>query len=486
MKKILKELEKQDFIEISNNLDSYISFVDDKKRKDLILKMKKKKKPTEELVSLVDKQIRYFASSDLASACRKAMNKEPHVSSEEMVDDIIKKMKFNINKHLPLEDKLKRLVKEIVRKELVNKKPSELEKMFQKTDIDYTDIAEIIYLIEKDEGDIVETMIENLGQNIATSLIWTIIQRTILVVAGETALRVAAGQFAKRNPALQMLGPIIWGVTGAWLIFDIQGTAYRKTIPACLFIGMRLISKDIEERDRLKRIEDDKYNNINNKETKKIISENNELKKKYRELIAQNEDLEKEAEREIRKSTSKYNIETQKIIKENEELRKRNNDLVVRNSKANKIGIRKQVFKVGQVRGVRDVFSGSIGIEADRLIMQDSYIRGKENELDNLLRQFLNLNIIKSKTRVSFISLIKYGESENVLFKEMNPKLKTICEKHDLIFETLKLRKNNEVHSRFFIFENKEMIIESSPDHSFYNLDRNKFAFRIFEETRFK
>ena len=128
MKKILKELEKQDFIEISNNLDSYISFVDDKKRKDLILKMKKKKKPTEELVSLIDKQIRYFASSDIASACRKAMNKEPHVSSEEMVDDIIKKMKFNINKHLPLEDKLKRLVKEIVRKEISKQKTIRIRK----------------------------------------------------------------------------------------------------------------------------------------------------------------------------------------------------------------------------------------------------------------------------------------------------------------------------------------------------------------------
>jgi hypothetical protein len=81
---------------------------------------------------------------------------------------------------------------------------------------------------------------------------------------------------------------------------------------------------------------------------------------------------------------------------------------------------------------------------------------------------------------------VKYGEAENVLLKEMNPKLKKICDKYDLVFGTLKLRKNNEVHSRFFLFENEEMIVENSPDHSFYNLDRNKFAFRTFEEIKFK
>lgn len=484
MKEILKKLDKEDFLEISNRLDNYVSFTNDKKRKKIIDSISKK--PTEEAVNLVDSQIRYFASSDIASACRKVIGREPYVSSEEMLDDIIKKMRFNVNKHLPLEDKLKRIVKEIVRKELVDAKPEDLEKMLKKTDIDYTDIEEVIYLIEQDDGDIVKTMIESLGYNIATSLIFSIIQRTIMVVAGETAMRILAAQFIKRNPGLQMLGPVVWTLTGAWLIFDLQNTAYRKTIPINLYIGMKLIAQEVEEEDRLKRIEDDKYNSLENEVTKRFIKENEELKSKYKEIKEEKENIEKESERELRVKSTKYDIESKKLLKENEDLRKRYNDLVVKNGQVKKMGIKKHEFKVGQIRGIRDVFPSAIGIKADKLIMQDSYIRGKENELDNLLRQFLNLNIIKPKTNIVFISMVKYGEAENVLLKEMNPKLKKICDKYDLVFGTLKLRKNNEVHSRFFLFENEEMIVENSPDHSFYNLDRNKFAFRTFEEIKFK
>lgn len=484
MIEILRKLEKEDFLNISNRLKTNISFVNDKKRTQMISKMKKK--PSNELISIVDKQIRYFASSDIASAFRKIKGAESHVSSDEMLDDIINKMEFNINKHLPLEDKFKRIVKEIVRKELVNTKPKDLEIMFKKSDIDYADIAEVIFLIEKDEGDIVETMMENLGQNITTSLILTIIQRTILIIAGETALRIVATEFVKKNPGIQMLGPAVWVLTGAWFAFDLQGTAYRKTIPISLYIGMKLIAKDIKEKEKEKRLSDDKYNSINSKTTKKIIKENNELKKIHKELIIQNNLIEEDKNRLIRKSKSQNNTETKKVTTEHNLLKIRYNELIIKNSKQQKYGIKKHNFKVGQVRGIRDIFPSAIGIEANTLIMQDSYIRGKESELDNLLRQFLNLKIIKNKTEVTFISLIKYGESEPALLKEMNPKLKIICEKNNLIFNTLKLRKNNEVHSRFFIFENKDMTVENNIDHSFYNLDRNKFAFKSFEEIIFK
>jgi len=484
MKKILKELDKEDLVEISSRLDSYVSFVSDKKRKVLIENIKKK--PNDETINVIDQQIRYFASSDIASACRKALGKEPYVSSDVMLDDIIDKMKFNINKHLPLEDKLKRIVKEIVRKELVNAKPEDIAKMLKANDIDYSDISEVIHLIEQDEGDVVETMIESLGQSLATSLIFSIIQKAILLIAGQTALRIVTGQIAKRTPGLQILGPIIWALTGAWLVFDLQNIAYRKTIPICLFIGMKLISKEVENKAELRRKEDDKYNSLENKETKRLIKESKDLKEKYKKLTEENKNAEKVLEQEQKKQERLNNLETEKITKAHEELRVRYNNLVLKNSKEDKFGIKRYNFKVGQVRGIRDVFPNAIGIKADSLIMQDSYIRGKEYELDNLLRQFLNLDIIKPNTKITFISMYKYGEAPNVLYKEMNPRLKSLCEKYGLIFVTLKLRRNNEVHSRFFIFENTEMIVENSPDHSFYNLDRNNFAFRTFEEIKFK
>ncbi len=475
MKNILKKLNKEDFVYISKRLNSNISFINDKKRNQLVDEIKNKS--NENILSLMDNHIRYFASADIASAYRSLINKAPYVSTHVMLDDIINKLKFNINKHLSEEDKLKRIVKEIVRKELKDAKPEDVEKMLNATDLNYSDISEVIHLIEKNDSDIVTTMIEHLGHNITSGIVSSIIQKTILVVAGETALRVLAGQFLKRNPGLQVLGPAIWVLTGAWIAFDLQGTAYRKTIPVCLYIGMKLISKDVEEAEEQRRLENDKYNSFENKETKRILKENEKLKAKYNKLVENNDS---------NKKNNFNETQTNKIKKDHDKLRQQYNSLVLKNSQSEKMGIKKHSFKVGQVRGIRDVFPSAIGIEADTLIIQDSYIRGKEREMDDLLRQFLNLKIIKANTEITFISLAKYGDIPAVLLKEMNPKLKSVCKKNGLTFGTLKLKSNNEVHSRFFIFENKEMIIENNPDHSFYNLDRNKFAFNTFEEIIFK
>lgn len=470
MREILKKLDKDDFVYISNRLDNYISLTNDKKRKNLIDKINKK--PNDNLINLMDSQIRYFASSDIASLYRMGIKKEPYVSTDEMLNDIIKKLKFNINKHLPIEDKLKRIVKDIVRKELKDAKPSDIEAMLKTTDFDYSDVSEIIHLIEKNDSDVVSIMIEHLGYDIATSIVSSIVQKVILVVAGETALRILAGQFIKRNPGFQALGPIIWTLTGAWILFDLQNTAYRKTIPICLYIGMKLISQDVELAAETRRRENDRYNSFENKETKKIIRENKKLKKQYNELIDSNNLV--------------NDTELVKVKAEYDSLRQKYNTLVIQKSNMDKMGIKKHSFKVGQVRGIRDVFPSAIGMEASVLTIQDSYIRGKEREMGELLRQFLNLKIIKTNTEIRFISLAKYGDVPAVLLKEMNPRLQSVCSANNLVFGTLKLKSNNEVHSRFFLFENDDMIIENNPDHSFYNLDRNKFAFNTFEEIIYK
>lgn len=486
MKSILTQLNKEDIVYISKRLDNITSFTNDKKRNKLI---EKTETPSDELIDLIDKQIRYFGSSDVASIYRKTLKKEAFVTSNEILDDITKKMKFNINKHQSIENKLKRLVKEIVRKELSDAKPEDLEKMLKKSDLNYSDIEEVIRLIDQDDGDIVETMIDHLGQNLATELIFEIMQRTILLVAGETAFKFIVAQFIRKNPGFQILGPAVWVLTGAWFAFDLQGPAYRKTIPICLYIGMKLISKEVEERNKQKRIDDDKYNSLENEETQKIIKENEDLKQKYKELSNEVTELEKEmikAEKSLDTNKNKQNIQNKKLEEEHELLRKQYNALVLRNSQTQKMGIKKIDFKVGQVRGIRDVFPTAIGMKANKLILQDSYIRGKESELEDLLRQFLNLNIIKRNTEITFISLVKYGEVPSTLYAEMNPKLQNICNKYNFKFMTLKLRRNNEVHSRIFLLENDEMHYENSPDHSFYNLDRNNFAFRTFEEIKFK
>lgn len=465
MKDIFKKLEHNDLVYISNQLNTPFSMFSDKKRNNFI----QKDESRESSISLLEIQTRYFASSNIASFIRKITGKEAYVDTEIMIEDIIKKFGFNINKHLSQEDKLKRLVKELVRRELVDSKPKDLEKTLNTANINYNDISEIIHLIEKNDSDIIETMIEELGEELAINLIFSIVKKAIFLIAGETALSFFAYQMAKKAPGLQMLGPILWIATGAWFVFDLQNTAYRKTIPICLYTGMKLISQDVLREKEIKQIEEDKYNSFESEVAQKIAADNLLLKKEYNDLL--------EKETLILKEKNETNIE---------HFKNQNEELIKRNKQLESMGIRKYDFKVGEVRGIRDIFPRAIGMKADKLLIQDSYIRGKEHEMDNLLRQFLNLNIIKDNTEITFVSMVKFNEVPGIILKEMNPKLKDICSKHNLKFSTLKLKNNNEVHSRLFKFENKEMIVENNPDHSFYNLNKKKFAFKTFEEISFK
>ncbi|MGL6258992.1 hypothetical protein [Vibrio sp. WXL210] len=499
MKDVFDKLGNEDLVYISSQLDSNFSFFNDKKRNELIAKNESR----EESIALLEEQTLYFASSNIASVFRKMIGKSAYIETEEMIDDIIKKFGFNINKHLSKEDKLKRLVKELVRKELVDTKPEELEKTLNAVNINYNDISEVIHLIEKNDSDIIETMIEELGEELVVNLVSSIVKKAIVLIAGQTAIRFFAYQLAKKFPGLQILGPILWIATGAWFVFDLQNTAYRKTIPICLYSGMKLISQEVLEEKERKQLEEDRYNSFESEVAQRMAADNLLLKERYNELLKQETlSLMKKNDKETAKRVAankqllkeKYTGIIEKktsLIKEESEaeierLNNKYEELVIRNKQLESMSIRKYDFKVGEVRGIRDIFPRAVGMKANKLLIQDSYIRGKEYEMDNLLRQLLNLNTIAENAEIEFVSMVKFNEVPGVLFKEMNPRLESICSKHNLKFSTLQLKSNNEVHSRLFKFENSEMVVENNPDHSFYNLNKKKFAFKTFEEISFK
>ena len=93
MKKILQKCTKEDFEYLSEVLDSYVAFTDDRKRKNLLAEYPQSKN---ELIDLVDKQIRYYGSSDIAYAFRSIFAKDAGVSADEIVSDVADKMKVKI------------------------------------------------------------------------------------------------------------------------------------------------------------------------------------------------------------------------------------------------------------------------------------------------------------------------------------------------------------------------------------------------------
>lgn len=239
MKSIIKKCTKEDFNYISETLDSYFSFTDDKKRKLLLSKSENDEKSRAQLIELIDKQIKYYGSSDVAYIKREILDGDGSVSAKEIVEDVCDKLKVNIKLGGSTESRLERLVNAVVEKELLSKTPEELSSEFKDMGVGDVD-RELILEHLKNNGKvaILPILVQVLGPKITLGIIETIIVSLIAQIIGREAAKQLVKELMKRNPWINVLGPILWTLSGVWLAFDLQGPAYRKTVPICLYLGI--------------------------------------------------------------------------------------------------------------------------------------------------------------------------------------------------------------------------------------------------------
>lgn len=250
MKEILEKCEYADFEYLSKVLDSYLSFTDDNKRKQLLDKSKSNNAARTELISLIEKQIRYYGSSDLAYLGRFLFicENEAGVAATELLDDVCKKLKVPIKRGGSIEVRLERLVKAVVEKELQSKSPEELSEAFEDIGVGDADRDLIMDHLKRDgKAAVLPILFEVLGPKVALGIIETIIVTILAQIVGREAAKHLVRELMKRNPWLNALGPVLWVISGAWIALDLQGPAYRKTVPICLYLGIVALRDGSEE-----------------------------------------------------------------------------------------------------------------------------------------------------------------------------------------------------------------------------------------------
>ena len=239
MKKVLNKCLDVDLEYISKTLDSYLSLTNDRKRKKLLDEVNSNSKKREELISLIDKQIRYYGSSDVAYAARRITSNNGGISASELIDDVCSKSKVIIKKGGSVELKLEKLVTGAVEKELLSKSPEELAKAFEDIGVGDASKEQILEALkENGKVAILPIIVEVVGPKIALGIIETIIISMISQIIGKEAAKHLLKELVKRNPWINALGPVIWALSGVWLAVNLQGPAYRKTVPILLYLGI--------------------------------------------------------------------------------------------------------------------------------------------------------------------------------------------------------------------------------------------------------
>lgn len=246
MEGLLSKCELDDFKLILGHIDSYVNFTDDDDLAKTLADYECNPTPHNKqlLIRLIETEIRYLGSSDFAYAKRKLIggllwkNDEPAgVGIDEIIADVSDK--FGVKHRLvgTVEARLERLAKHAAEKTFFSLTPAQQRELFDKAGVDKkikeAFFDEFIYtkkflpLLLKLAGPLITTeIIESIALSIAAKHI------------GNQVVKEVAKNIAARFALVEWLGPIVWSLFVGSLIIDMQGPAFRKTIPIIVYLGI--------------------------------------------------------------------------------------------------------------------------------------------------------------------------------------------------------------------------------------------------------
>lgn len=159
------------------------------------------------------------------------------VEYEEILDDVLKALKINSDDLYDVEDKENALLENVFSNMIENMSIEKKRELAKELDLKTLDFSKGAMMMA------VQGLIKVGGFGLV---------RLAGVIAGYIS-RVALGRVAVvgAGRVLGVLaGPIGWGITGAWTLFDIASPAMRVTIPATVMVSC--LRKIVEEREKNK------------------------------------------------------------------------------------------------------------------------------------------------------------------------------------------------------------------------------------------
>lgn len=240
---LLLKCDASDFSVLISQIDSYVNLSSDSELKESLAayqkNMNNSKKTT--LAHVVEREIRYVGSSDVAYAFRKLTSSDnpPGVSIHEVIDDVSKKLKVKQKLLGTAEAKMERLVKWTVEKTFFALKPEQQRELFEKAGVGKGQQDEFFDKIKNNKAHFLPLLLSVLGPEITATIVQGLAITAMAAFMSRKAAEELFKNLATRFPWwAEWLGPIVWALSLSWLAIDLQGAANRKTIPILLYLGI--------------------------------------------------------------------------------------------------------------------------------------------------------------------------------------------------------------------------------------------------------
>lgn len=254
MKTVLEKCEIADFEFLIGTLNCWFNLAvfDNNKLKDLLAEYcnDQSKQNHKKLLTQIEGTTRYLGSHDIAYVFRWMFKPEAGVKVDEIIRDIAFKLKIKLRAGTT-EARLERLVRGVVEKTLSKLKPADLRKLFEENNVGPDKIEEFFTALDRHVKHLVfPVMIQVIGVKTVSKMIPQIVVPVIAAFIGREAAKQLVKELAKRFPWwAEWLGPVAWTISIGWLVFDLLGPAYRKTIPVILYLGIVSLRDGPEDGD---------------------------------------------------------------------------------------------------------------------------------------------------------------------------------------------------------------------------------------------
>lgn len=194
----------------------------------------------ERLRETLERSIRYLGSADIAFNVRKLQSGEGGLPIRTVVEDVARRLGVRVSRTAPLDIMVADVTSGYATVAFARMDRSEQQRMLEELGVASEQAARFV---GRSAGVFaLPVAVQAFSAIVVEGLIKRVIFGTIARYIGEKLASQLFALLAGRLPWwVNWVGPAAWAGSLGWTAFDLQGPAYRKTIPAVLYLGLCVI-----------------------------------------------------------------------------------------------------------------------------------------------------------------------------------------------------------------------------------------------------
>lgn len=190
-----------------------------------------------DLDAALEREVRYLGSADLAYAYRALTGRPPGVPFSEVIRDVAGALRVDVPRVGTDRERVEAVAEAYVTRTFADLDPEAQRTML--TELGVADDKAAAFLKRSAGVFSVPLLIQAFGTIVVDGLIKRVVFGAIARIVGARLSGQLFRFMASRFPWwLRWVGPAAWTASIGWTVFDLQGPAYRKTIPVVLYLGL--------------------------------------------------------------------------------------------------------------------------------------------------------------------------------------------------------------------------------------------------------